>query len=80
MQIFYQQAFAAHVRAYATHARETKTIFNVRALHLGHVAGSFGLRTTPADVAKLNSGVVKQAQMAEKERAQHVCLCCVGRI
>jgi ATP-dependent RNA helicase DDX31/DBP7 len=57
MQIFYLQAFAAHVRAYATHARETKTIFNVRALHLGHVASSFGLRTTPADVAKLNSGV-----------------------
>lgn len=64
-------AFAAHVRAYATHSRETKTIFNVRALHLGHVASSFGVKLSPADVARMNTSVLKHAKLAEQERAQH---------
>lgn len=42
------QAFHSFVRSYATHAREFKSVFHVRGLHLGHVAKSFGLKDPPA--------------------------------
>lgn len=41
------QAFHSFVRSYATHSSDTKSIFQVRGLHFGHVAKSFGLRETP---------------------------------
>lgn len=42
-----RQAFRSFVRAYATHSMDTKGIFSVQSLHLGHVAKSFGLRESP---------------------------------
>lgn len=42
-----RQAFRSFVRAYATHSMDTKGIFAVQSLHLGHVAKSFGLRESP---------------------------------
>lgn len=42
-----RQAFRSFVRAYATHSSDTKGIFSVQSLHLGHVAKSFGLRDSP---------------------------------
>lgn len=39
--------FTSHIRAYATHIHAEKKFFNVRFLHLGHLAKSFGLRETP---------------------------------
>jgi len=42
-----RQAFRSHIRAYTTHSSESKRIFKVAALHLGHVARSFGLRESP---------------------------------
>lgn len=42
-----RQAFRSFVRAYATHSADTKGIFRVQSLHLGHVAKSFGLRESP---------------------------------
>lgn len=42
-----RQAFRSFVRAYATHSQDTKGIFAVQQLHLGHVAKSFGLRESP---------------------------------
>ena len=33
-----RQAFRSFVRAYATHSSDTKGIFRVQSLHLGHVA------------------------------------------
>lgn len=42
-----RQAFRSFVRAYATHSQDTKGIFTVQQLHLGHVAKSFGLRESP---------------------------------
>jgi len=42
-----RQAFRSHIRAYTTHSSESKAIFKVAALHLGHVARSFGLRESP---------------------------------
>ncbi|KAG5189163.1 P-loop containing nucleoside triphosphate hydrolase protein [Tribonema minus] len=43
-------AFQSHVRAYATHSADTKQAFQVRALHLGHVARSFALKDAPAAI------------------------------
>ena len=42
-----RQAFRSHVRAYATHSADTKGIFRVHSLHLGHVAKSFALKESP---------------------------------
>jgi superfamily II DNA/RNA helicase len=42
-----QQAFRSFTRAYATHSADTKSIFQVQSLHLGHVAKSFALRERP---------------------------------
>lgn len=42
-----QQAFVSHIRAYATHLSTERDCFNVKTLHLGHLAKSFGLRETP---------------------------------
>ncbi len=41
------QAFHSFVRSYATHSADTKAIFKVQALHLGHLSKSFGLRDNP---------------------------------
>jgi ATP-dependent RNA helicase DDX31/DBP7 len=43
-------AFQSHIRAYGTHGSDTKDIFQVRGLHLGHVARSFALRDPPAAI------------------------------
>jgi ATP-dependent RNA helicase DDX31/DBP7 len=45
-----RQAFRSFVRAYATHSSDTKGIFRVQSLHLGHVAKSFGLRESPSNL------------------------------
>ncbi|KAJ1440154.1 P-loop containing nucleoside triphosphate hydrolase protein [Ochromonadaceae sp. CCMP2298] len=45
-----RQAFRSFVRAYATHSVDTRGIFSVQLLHLGHVAKSFGLRESPKNL------------------------------
>ena len=45
-----RQAFGSFVRAYATHSVDTKGIFKVQSLHLGHVAKSFGLKESPKNI------------------------------
>ncbi|KAF5104501.1 hypothetical protein DV451_000572 [Geotrichum candidum] len=45
-----KRAFTSHIRAYATHLASERAIFNLRDLHLGHIAKSFGLRETPGKV------------------------------
>jgi ATP-dependent RNA helicase DDX31/DBP7 len=47
------QAFQSWVRSYACHERSTKKIFNIRMLHLGHVAKSFALRDAPSKLGKI---------------------------
>ncbi|KAJ3231502.1 ATP-dependent RNA helicase dbp7 [Chytriomyces hyalinus] len=42
-----RSAFRSHVRAYATHVSTERQLFNLKHLHLGHVAKSFGLRDAP---------------------------------
>lgn len=47
------------VRAYATHSVDTKGIFAVQQLHLGHVAKSFGLVDLPKAIRNHDDVVAK---------------------
>ncbi|KAF3907623.1 hypothetical protein AA313_de0205009 [Arthrobotrys entomopaga] len=45
-----KRAFQSHIRAYATHVAEERDVFDIKQLHLGHIAKSFGLRDRPGDI------------------------------
>ncbi|KAI9679431.1 MAG: ATP-dependent RNA helicase dbp7 [Caeruleum heppii] len=45
-----RRGFQSHVRAYATHVARERAMFDVKRLHLGHVAKSFALRDKPGSV------------------------------
>lgn len=45
-----RQAFRSHIRAYATHVKEERDVFNISELHLGHMAKAFGLREAPGGI------------------------------
>ena len=42
-----RKAYVSHVRAYATHVMAERGMFDVKALHLGHLAKAFALRERP---------------------------------
>lgn len=42
-----KRAFVSHVRAYATHVARERAMFDVKGLHLGHLAKAFALRERP---------------------------------
>jgi ATP-dependent RNA helicase DDX31/DBP7 len=56
LKILAETAFRSSVRAYATHSLELKPYFNVRTLHIGHLAHSFALKASPAMVGKSSTG------------------------
>ncbi|KAL9089422.1 MAG: hypothetical protein Q9165_005743 [Trypethelium subeluteriae] len=45
-----RRAFQSHVRAYATHIAAERQYFNVKGLHLGHLAKAFALRDKPGSI------------------------------
>ena len=45
-----RRAYQSHVRAYATHVAAERPIFNIKELHLGHLAKSFALRDRPSKI------------------------------
>lgn len=45
-----RQGFRSHIRAYATHVKEEREVFDMSQLHLGHTAKSFGLREAPGGI------------------------------
>lgn len=45
-----RRAFQSHIRAYATHIASERSIFNIKELHLGHLAKSFALRDRPSKI------------------------------
>ena len=73
-----KQAFRAYIRAYATHSADTKAIFKIHSLHLGHVAKMFALLDNPKQVrvsedviSKVINGdysITKAAERAEARR------------
>eukprot|EP01094_Clydonella_sp_ATCC50884_P004049 TRINITY_DN1312_c0_g1_i2.p2 TRINITY_DN1312_c0_g1~~TRINITY_DN1312_c0_g1_i2.p2 ORF type:complete len:402 (+),score=143.80 TRINITY_DN1312_c0_g1_i2:1615-2820(+) len=54
-------AFRSAVRAYATHTRATRHIFNIKNLHLGHVAHSFGMVAPPSQLGEVEKGAKQQS-------------------
>jgi ATP-dependent RNA helicase DDX31/DBP7 len=50
-----KRAFTSHIRAYATHLALERSIFDMKALHFGHIAKSFALRETPASISSRHS-------------------------
>ncbi|GAA5821670.1 hypothetical protein JCM3770_004762 [Rhodotorula araucariae] len=63
-----RRAFQAHVRAYATHPSAEKSIFNTKALHLGHLAKSFGMREAPGAPVPTGKGKGKKGGAAAAAR------------
>ena len=51
-----RKAYVSHVRAYATHIVPERHIFDVKDLHLGHLAKGFGLRERPGNMGRGGSG------------------------
>ncbi|KAL5338614.1 P-loop containing nucleoside triphosphate hydrolase protein [Aspergillus crustosus] len=45
-----RRAYQSHIRAYATHIATERHIFNIKELHLGHLAKSFALRDRPGKI------------------------------
>ncbi|KAI1938608.1 ATP-dependent RNA helicase dbp7 [Ophidiomyces ophidiicola] len=45
-----RRAYQSHIRGYATHVAAERHIFNIKDLHLGHLAKSFALRDRPAKI------------------------------
>lgn len=63
------RAFTSHIRAYATHLSSEREFFNVKLLHLGHLAKSFGLRETPKKLGKSvgNNSNYSESKKGKKE-------------
>lgn len=59
-----RQGFRAHVRAYATHVKEERSVFDIQQLHLGHIAKSYGLREAPGGIG---GGVQKRTHAHNKK-------------
>jgi len=59
-------AFQAFVRAYSTHAGESRHVFQVRQLHLGHVARSFALQSAPKAIKHIAPG--NKGMLAEQKK------------
>ncbi|GEQ69730.1 hypothetical protein JCM33374_g3404 [Metschnikowia sp. JCM 33374] len=58
-------AFVSHIRAYATHLSSERMYFNVKSLHLGHLAKAFGLRETPKKLGRTSG---QQGSEAAKKK------------
>lgn len=65
------KAYMSHIRAYATHISSEKAFFNVKFLHLGHLAKSFGLRERPKSMAAQNSKDQKGQAKSAKENPKN---------
>ena len=47
-----RKAYVSHVRAYATHVAKEREMFDVKSLHLGHLAKAFALRERPGRMGR----------------------------
>lgn len=54
-----RRAFVSHVRAYATHVAKERDMFDVKGLHLGHLAKAFALRERPGNMGRETPVAVK---------------------
>ncbi|KAF3483090.1 ATP-dependent RNA helicase DBP7 [Arthroderma uncinatum] len=66
-----RRAFQSHIRAYATHIASEREFFNIKDLHLGHLAKGFGLRDRPTkiNVPGLRTGKEETTKAFKANRA-----------
>ncbi|ANB10938.1 Dbp7p [Sugiyamaella lignohabitans] len=62
-----KRGYTSHIRAYTTHLSSEREIFNLRALHLGHLAKSFALRETPGKMSKQPSSKTDKTKPSSKK-------------
>ncbi|CAI6332508.1 unnamed protein product [Periconia digitata] len=65
-----RRAYQAHVRAYATHVAAERGYFDIKQLHLGHLAKAFALRERPSGmkVPGLRTGTGREDKRPAKIR------------
>jgi ATP-dependent RNA helicase DDX31/DBP7 len=65
-----RRAFQSHVRAYATHVADERKYFDIKQLHLGHLAKAFALRERPSGmkVPGLRTGAGRNDRTPAKVR------------
>ena len=63
-----KKAFISHVRAYATHVVKERAMFDVKALHLGHLAKAFALRERPGNMGRAGGTSTGVGGKREKRR------------
>lgn len=61
------KGYMSHIRAYATHLSIEKKFFNLKCLHLGHLAKSFALRERPKSMG-LQQGKAGAAAAASQKK------------
>uniref|UniRef100_UPI00358F95BF ATP-dependent DNA helicase DDX31-like isoform X2 n=1 Tax=Myxine glutinosa TaxID=7769 RepID=UPI00358F95BF len=66
-----RKAFQSYIRAYATFPTSLRHAFNLRSLHLGHVAKSFTLREAPGAVACKTDVKYKDRVVKQPKRLKH---------
>ena len=66
-----KRAFVSHVRAYATHVARERNMFDVKGLHLGHLAKAFGLRERPGNFGRNEVAAKKGGQRGERKGMAH---------
>ena len=63
-----KRAFISHVRAYATHVVKERSMFDVKALHLGHLAKAFALRERPGGMGRGTSDEKASGRRGQSEK------------
>ncbi|KAF2121437.1 ATP-dependent RNA helicase DBP7 [Lophiotrema nucula] len=65
-----RRAYQSHVRAYATHVAPERKYFDIKQLHLGHLAKAFALRERPSGmkVPGLRTGAGRESKAPAKVR------------
>lgn len=61
------KGYMSHIRAYATHLSQEKKFFNLKCLHLGHLAKSFALRERPKSMGLQQGKIGAASQKKPKE-------------
>lgn len=65
-----RRAYQSHVRAYATHVADERVYFNIKELHLGHLAKAFALRDRPGAIKV--PGLRPDAAKGKEEKGRRV--------
>ena len=65
-----RKAFVSHVRAYATHVVAEREIFDVKGLHLGHLAKAFALRERPGQMGRGKDNTNGRVRIERRSRGE----------